>query len=56
MTLSKAIQEVKRLETLEQELFKTYRQWHNDADKVTHLRKMADVIEQKDKLKKKYRI
>lgn len=56
MTVSKAREEVKRLETKEKELFETYRKWHNDADKVIHLRKMADVIEEKDNLKKKYRI
>ena len=56
MTIKKAKEEVKRLEQEEKRLFETYRKWHNDSDKAKHLRMMADVIEQKDKLKKKYRI
>lgn len=56
MTVAKAKIRIKELEAKEKELFETYRKWHNDADKVRHLRKMADVIEEKDNLKKKYRL
>jgi hypothetical protein len=56
MTAKKAKARIEELQQKEKQLFDSYRKHHRDSDKVRHLRLMADTIEEKDKLKKKYRI
>ena len=56
MTLAKARKRVEELKGRETHLFDTYRRNKRDEDKVRHLREMADVIEEKSQLIKKYRL
>ena len=56
MTRKKAEKRIKELEEKERYYFDTFRPSHSDKGKVKHLREMADVIEEKAKLKKKYNI
>ena len=56
MTVAKARKRVEELKGRETQLFDTYRRNKRDEDKVKHLREMADVIEEKAQLIKKYRI
>jgi hypothetical protein len=56
MTHKKAIKRIEILENEQVDLFKTYKQNNGDTAKIKHLRRMADVIEEKALLKIKHKI
>lgn len=56
MTRKKALKRIEELEEEERKYFDTFRPSFTDRGKVRHLREMADIIEEKMKLKEKHNI